>query len=48
MREYSQTSLDILVVYVPIGAEGHKAEEHETPRDVRLGGVGMHSIQWEY
>lgn len=39
MTEYSQTSLDILVVYVPIGAEGHEAEEHETEgRETRRRG----------
>lgn len=30
MREYSQFSLDLMVVYVPTATEGHEAEEHET------------------
>jgi len=30
MREYSQLLLNLLVVYVPSGTEGHEAEEHET------------------
>jgi hypothetical protein len=30
MREYSQFSLDLMVVYVPTGTQGHEAEEHET------------------
>jgi hypothetical protein len=29
MREYSPFSLDLMVVYVPTGTEGHEAEEHE-------------------
>jgi hypothetical protein len=45
MREYSQFSLDLMVVYVPTGTEGHEAEEHETEGcETRGRGIAEYTV----
>lgn len=45
MREYPQLLLDLLVVYVPSGTEGHEAEEHETEGcETRGWGSAVHAV----